>query len=248
MAEYADVIFGGGAIYTADAAGRRLVPATAADGGPASAVAVRGGVIAAVGSAGDARIADLKGPRTEVVDLAGRALLPGFQDAHVHPAFAGVTMVGCNLIGAATLAEALDRIAAYGKAHPEKEWISGSGWRMEWFERGTPSRQQLDAVTGGRPAFLLNRDGHGGWANTRALELAGFDARTPDPVDGRFERDADGGLQGTVHEGAADLVGAFVPKPTFAERLSGLLLAQRHMHERGITAWQDAIVGSYLGS
>src|SRR5262249_34865697 len=90
--------------------------------------------------------------------------------------------------------------------------------------------------------------GHGGWANSRAIQIAGFDARTPDPADGRFERDADGSLQGTLHEGAADLMGAFVPKPTFDERLAGLLLAQRHLHERGVTAWQDAIVGSYLGS
>jgi predicted amidohydrolase YtcJ len=248
MADYADVIFTGGAVYTADSAGQRLVPATAPDGGPASAVVVAGGVIAAVGAADDAAIAGRKGPRTEVIDLRGRALLPGFQDAHVHPAFAGVTMVGCNLIGCATLEEAIGRIEAYGAAHPEKEWIAGSGWRMEWFERGTPSRHQLDQITGGRPSFLLNRDGHGGWANSRALELAGFDSRTPDPADGRFEREEDGSLQGTVHEGAADLVGAFVPKPTFDERLAGLVLAQQHLHERGITAWQDAIVGPYLGS
>jgi hypothetical protein len=247
MAEHADLIFSGGAVYTADAAARRMVPATAADGRPASAVAVGDGKILAVG-ADDAVRSAFKGPRTDHVDLAGRALLPGFQDAHVHPAFAGVTMVGCNLIGSATLDDALARIEAYAAANPGKEWISGSGWRMEWFERGTPGRQQLDQVAGGRPAFLLNRDGHGGWASTRALELAGFDASTPDPVDGRFEREEGGGLQGTVHEGAADLVGAFVPKPTFDERLAGLLLAQRHLHERGITAWQDAIVGSYLGS
>ncbi|MGI9009003.1 MAG: amidohydrolase, partial [Streptosporangiaceae bacterium] len=213
---------------------------------PASAVAVTGGAATAVGADDD--LAGLRGPGTEVISLRGRALLPGFQDAHAHPAFAGVTMTGCNLIGAATLAEAEDRIRAYAAAHPDKEWISGSGWRMEWFEDGTPSRQQLDALTGGRPAFLLNRDGHGGWANSRALELAGFDARTPDPADGRFERDDDGGLQGTAHEGAADLVGAFVPEPTFADRLAGLLLAQRHLHQRGVTAWQDAIIGAYLGS
>ena len=246
MAGYADVIFGGGAIYTAGPGGRRLVRATAPDGQPAAAVAVAGGAVVAVGTADEAAV--LAGPRTEFADLRGRALVPGFQDAHVHPAFAGVTMIGCNLIGSATLDEAIARIGAYAAAHPEKEWISGSGWRMEWFEAGTPGRQLLDQLTGGRPAFLLNRDGHGGWASTRALELAGFDARTPDPVDGRFEREEGGGLQGTVHEGAADLVGAFVPKPTFDERLAGLLLAQRHLHERGITAWQDAIIGPYLGS
>jgi len=248
MPRHADTIFASGAIYTADRGGRRMIRATAPDGRPATAVAVASGTIVAVGVASNAAFADLTGPRTERVDLSGRALLPGFQDAHVHPAFAGVTMVGCNLIGAATLDEAISRIEAYGAAHPDKEWISGSGWRMEWFERGTPSRQLLDKLTGGRPAFLLNRDGHGGWANTRALELAGFDSRTPDPADGRFERDDDSGLQGTVHEGAAELVGAFVPKPSFAERLAGLLLAQRHLHERGITGWQDAIVGPYLGS
>ena len=248
MASHAELIFGGGPVYTADPAGRRMVPATAGDGRPANSVAVGGGAILAVGNEGDAAIDDLRGPATEVISLNGRALLPGFQDAHVHPAFAGVTMVGCNLIGTVTLTEALDRIAAYAAAHPGKEWISGSGWRMEWFERGTPSRQQLDQVTGGRPAFLLNRDCHGGWANTRAIEITGFGPGTQDPADGRFEREPDGALQGTAHEGAADLIGAFVPKPSFDERLAGLLLAQRHLHERGITAWQDAIVGAYLGS
>jgi predicted amidohydrolase YtcJ len=248
MPRHADVIFAGGGIYTPDPGGRRMTRATAPDGAPATAVAVADGMIVAVGTATGGAFADLTGPRTERVDLSGCALLPGFQDAHAHPAFAGVTMVGCNLIGTATLDEAIGRIQAYAAAHPYKEWISGSGWRMEWFERGTPSRQLLDKLTGGRPAFLLNRDGHGGWANTRALEFAGFDSRTPDPADGRFERDEDGGLQGTVHEGAADLVGAFVPKPSFDERLAGLLLAQRHLHQRGITGWQDAIVGPYLGS
>jgi predicted amidohydrolase YtcJ len=247
MAGYADVIFTGGAVYTADPGGRRLVRALAPGEQPADAVAIRDGLIVAVGTGADLT-GDLRGAKTEVVGIAGRALLPGFQDAHVHPAFAGVTMVGCNLIGTRSLDEAIGRIRAYVVAHPEKEWICGGGWRMEWFERGTPSRHQLDAVTDGRPAFLLNRDCHGGWANSRALELAGFDAGTADPADGRFEREADGSLQGTLHEGAADLMGAFIPKPTFGDQLSGLLLAQRHLHERGVTGWQDAIVGPYLGS
>jgi len=248
MASYADVIFSGGAVYTADAGGRRVGPARAPDGQPATAVAVSGERIVAIGAAADHEIRELAGPATEVVDLHGRALLPGFQDAHVHPAFAGVTMVGCNLIGARSLDEALARISAYARAHPGQEWVAGSGWRMEWFAAGTPGREILDTAVPDRPAYLTNRDGHGAWANSRALELAGIDARTPDPPDGRIERDAGGGAQGTLHEGAADMVGGLVPPPTFGERLAGLLLAQQHLHARGITAWQDAIVGEYLGS
>ncbi len=246
MGEQADVVFTGGTVYTTDPAGRRVVPA--GSGPPASAVAVRGDRIVAVGDAADVGITDLIGSRTEVVDLRGRALLPGFQDAHVHPAFAGVTMIGCSLIGAASLDEALARISAYADQHPDQEWIAGSGWRMEWFDHGTPDRELLDQVTGGRPAYLTNRDGHGAWANSRALKLAGIDAHTPDPPDGRIERSADGSPQGTLHEGAASLVGRHVPAITLDDQVRGLLLAQQHLHARGITAWQDAIVGEYLGS
>jgi predicted amidohydrolase YtcJ len=244
MGGQADVIFTGGPVYTPDPSGRRLVPA----GPPPQAVAVRGDRIIAVGDLGGRDLADLTGPRTELVDLRGRVLLPGFQDAHVHPAWAGVTMNGCNLIGTATLDEALTRIRAYVASHADREWIAGSGWRMDWFDHGTPSRELLDQITGGRPAYLTNRDGHGAWVSSLALELVGIDARTPDPPDGRIERNADGSPQGTLHEGAATLVGRWVPPITPEERLSGLLRAQEHLHARGITAWQDAIVGDYLGS
>jgi predicted amidohydrolase YtcJ len=248
MAKSAELVFTGGAVYTADAGRRRLVRATAADGRPADAVAVSGGRVAAVGAAGDPDLRALGGRSTEVISLRGHALLPGFQDAHAHPAFAGVTMTGCNLIGAATLDEALGRIVAYAAAHPGAGWVAGGGWRMEWFADGTPDRQILDRVLPDRPAYLTNRDCHGAWANTRALALAGLDARTPDPPDGRIEREPGGGPQGTLHEGAASLVGDLVPRPGLGDRLAGLLLAQRHLHARGITAWQDAIVGDYLGS
>src|SRR6266571_8447793 len=241
---HADLVLTGGPVYTADQARRRLIPAGAA----ASAVAVAGRRIIAVAAAGDQQIRDLTGPATEVIDLRGRALLPGFQDAHVHPAFAGVTMTGCNLIGAASLDEALARIRSYADSRPGQAWIAGAGWRMEWFPGGTPGRGLLDQVTAGRPAYLTNRDAHGAWANTRALELAGIDARSLDPPDGRIEREAGGGPQRTLHEGAATLVGRHVPPVTFEDRLAGLLLAQAHLHARGITAWQDAIVGDYLGS
>jgi predicted amidohydrolase YtcJ len=244
----AELVLTGGPVYTPDAAGRRMVPAAAPGGRPVTAVAVTGGRITAVGARGDDRIAELTGPRTEVVSLRGRALLPGFQDAHVHPAFTGVTMVACNLMDAATLPDALAVIGAYARAHPEQEWITGSGWRMEWFPGGLPDRRALDAVVGDRPAYLVNRDWHGAWASSAALARAGIDAGTPDPPDGRIERDADGTPQGTLHEGAAGLVGALVPEPSLAQRVAGLLLAQRHLHARGVTAWQDAIIGDYLGA
>jgi predicted amidohydrolase YtcJ len=247
MTSHAELIFAGGPVYSADPARRRVVRAAGASGRPATAVAVAGGRITAIGDAADRDIGDMIDSRTEVVDLRGRALLPGFQDAHVHPAFAGVTMIGCSLMGVATLADALARIASYTREHPDQEWIAGSGWRMEWFPGGTPDRHALDHVTQGRPAYLTNRDGHGAWASTRALELAGLDARTPDPADGRIEREPDGTPQGTLHEGAASLVGRLVPALTVEDRLAGLLMAQRHLHARGITGWQDAIVGEYLG-
>ena len=260
----ADLIFTGGRIYTVLPDERRMVPVTAhgeaassedtsggagigtADGPPATAVAVRGGRIVAVGS--DDEIRDLAGSQAETVPLGGRPLLPGFQDAHVHPAFAGITMLRCDLDGAEDLDGALARIRAYAQAHPDREWIDGSGWRMEWFPGGTPSRELLDRVVPDRPVYLTNRDGHGAWVNSRALELAGLTALSHDPPDGRIEREADGDPQGTLHEGAALLVGRLVPGPTFAEQLRGLLLAQQHLHSLGITAWQDAIVGEYLGS
>jgi predicted amidohydrolase YtcJ len=245
---HAELVLAGGPVYTPDSAGRRMVPATGPGGRPATAVAVAGGRIAAVGDPADERFAELTGPRTEVIDLRGRALLPGFQDAHAHPAFTGVTLVACNLMGARTLPEALEVIGAYARAHPEKEWITGSGWRMEWFAGGLPDRRALDAVVGDRPAYLVNRDWHGAWVSSAALARAGIDARTPDPADGRIEREPDGRPQGTLHEGAASLVGALAPEPPLAERVAGLLLAQQHLHARGITAWQDAIVGDYLGA
>jgi predicted amidohydrolase YtcJ len=259
----ADLIFTGGRIYTVLPDERRMVPATAhgeaassedtsdgagigaEDGPPATAVAVRRGRIVAVGS--DDEIRDLAGGKAETVPLGGRPLLPGFQDAHVHPVFAGITMLRCDLDGAEDLDDALARIRAYAQAHPEREWVDGSGWRMEWFPGGTPSKELLDRVVPDRPAFLANRDGHGAWVNSRAIDLAGLTAATPDPRDGRIEHGPDDEPQGTLHEGAAMLVARLVPGPTFAEQLRGLLLAQEHLHALGVTAWQDAIVGEYLG-
>ena len=113
---------------------------------------------------------------------------------------------------------------------------------MESFPGGMPDRSLLDALVPDRPVFLPNRDHHGAWVNSKALEIAGLDARTPDPVDGRIERDAGGAPTGMLQEGAMELVAAHVPATTEAELLVGLLRAQTLLHSLGITAWQDAAV------
>ena len=139
-------------------------------------------------------------------------------------------------------------IAAYAAAHPDRPWVHGSGWAMDRFPGGTPHRRDLDALVPDRPAFLSNRDGHGAWVNSRALELAGVTASTPDPFDGRIERDPDGSPSGTLHEGAMHLVDRLIPKITRAQWDEGLLAGQRYLHAFGITGWQDAIVGGSYDS
>ncbi|MDR2984888.1 MAG: amidohydrolase, partial [Nocardiopsaceae bacterium] len=181
----------------------------------------------------------------EPVDLGGGTLLPGFIDAHVHPVFAGDRMCRCNLADIKTAAEYVDVIAAYAAAHPDAEWITGGGWSMEAFPGGIPTKEQLDQVTGGRPAFLPNRDGHGAWVNSRALEIAGIDASTPDPPDGRIERDAAGQPVGTLQEGAQQLVSRLIPPTTADDWYDGLLAGQKYLLSLGITGWQDAIVGRH---
>ncbi|MGW3098338.1 amidohydrolase [Streptomyces sp. NPDC001102] len=228
---HADLLFTGGPVLTPE-------------GRTATAVAVTGGRITAVGHD---EVLDLKGPRTRVVDLAGRLLLPGFQDAHVHPVPAGLELSQCDLTGATTAEETVAAVRAYADAHPEREWILGGGWSMEAFAGGTPTRELLDAVVPDRPVYLPNRDHHGAWVNGRALELAGVTRDTPDPADGRIERDAAGEPSGTLQEGAMRLVGRLTPPATAADRLAALLHAQRHLHALGITAWQDALVGDFLG-
>lgn len=226
---YADLVFTGGPVFTADAVRSRT------DG-----VAVSDGRIVALGA--DARA--LIGPDTQVVDLTGRLLVPGFQDAHVHPVSGGLELLRCDLSEASTEAEYLDAIAAYA-ASEESEWVLGGGWAMSAFPGGTPTAAALDRVLPDRPAFLPNRDGHGAWVNSEALRRAGVDRNTPDPVDGRIERDADGNPTGTLHEGAMSLVNALVPDPSAVFLHQALMAGQSYLHSYGITAWQDAIIGDY---
>ena len=230
----ADLIFHGGPIFTASAVRDR-----------ASAIAVRGDRIIAVGQESEPWVSDLTGPDTEVVDLAGRMLTPGFVDAHVHPVWGGLDLMRCNLAEDVTAEAYLERIAEYARAHPNDEWILGGGWAMAAFPGGTPTAEALDAVVPDRPAFLANRDGHGAWVNSAAMRLAGIDRNTPDPADGRIERDERGEPTGTLHEGAMTLVNRLLPETSEAEMTEALLLGQEYLHSLGVTGWQDAIVGAY---
>ncbi|WP_061300676.1 amidohydrolase [Herbidospora cretacea] len=222
-----ETLFHGGRVFT--------------PGGFAEAALVRDGTITAVGS-----LDDLRNSGAEPFDLGGGLLTPGFTDSHVHPVQAGLERALCELSEVYGLDAYLHEIAAYAAAHPDREWINGGGWDMAAFPGGLPRREQLDFLD--RPAYLIQRDHHAAWVNTRALERAGITRDTPDPADGRIERDPDGAPTGVLHEGAMDLVGLLTPRPTADDQEAALLDAQRHLFSLGITGWQDAIVGSYAGS
>jgi len=228
----ADLAFVNGAVYTVDAARSW-----------AQAVAVRDGRISVVGT--DADIRTHVGQATEIVDLNGKMLVPGFQDAHVHPVGGGLDMLQCDLHDLSTEDEYLRAIVTYAADHPDREWILGGGWSMDVFPGGTPRKELLDALVPDRCVYLPNRDGHSTWVNSKALELAGVTRDTPDPADGRIERGEDGEPSGTLHEGAAELVARLAPAPTTEEMAEALLKGQQYLHSLGITAWQDAIVDDH---
>ncbi|MEO8330609.1 MAG: amidohydrolase, partial [Candidatus Nanopelagicales bacterium] len=230
----ADLIFTGGQVFEGLGAAPRQVD-----------VAVDAGRIVAVGGAGDLR--ELIGHATEVVEVGDGLLAPGFIDAHVHPIYAGAVMILCELHGVVSSDDCVATVAAYAKSHPDVEWILGGGWSMAGFPGGNPTKQLLDAVVPDRPVYLPNRDGHSGWVNSKALQLAGIDANTPDPADGRIEREPDGSPSGTLHEGAMTLVSELVPPPTDADYDNALDVAQQYLFSLGITGWQDAIIGDVNG-
>ncbi|MGA8681128.1 MAG: amidohydrolase [Acidimicrobiales bacterium] len=234
MSTPADTAFVGGSIWTLDAAHPS-----------AEACAVRGGRIIGVGSTGDVR--QLCGSSTDLIDLHGGMVVPGFQDSHVHPPMGGVEMLRCDLTAGTSRADYLAIIAAYAVAHPEVEWIRGGGWSMPAFPNGVPTAADLDLVVGARPVFLPNRDHHSAWVSSHALELAGITADTPDPIDGRIERDASGRPTGALHEGAMGLVERLLPALSPSDYEEGILAAQAYLHSLGITSWQDAWVTSSPG-
>lgn len=203
----------------------------------AEAAAVRGDEIIYVGSNSGAEA--LIGPDTQVHNLTGRMLLPGFHDSHVHLLGGGMLETGCKLTGLISLAEIRKRLIEC-RGRPgigSVGWVTGGNWDREPFSGGVPDKELLDEIFPDRPAFLYSLDGHTAWVNSNALKIAGIDRSTVDPTQGRIARDPQSGeLTGILDEAAMDMVGDFVPELAEEETEAALQAAISLAHEYGITS------------
>lgn len=226
-ADKADRIFVNGRLWTGDP-----------DRPRAEALAVRDTRILAVGSSREVR--RLAEKETDVVDLKGRFVAPGFIDAHLHFMGGSLSLEALRLDGAASLAEIEARIRAYARAHPDGAWVVGEGWTYGAFPGGMPTRAQLDAILPDRPAFFRSYDGHTAWVNSLALARAGITRLTEDPPGGAIPRDAEGEPTGVLKESAVRLVSQLVPAAAPFEKYrafkKGLDLAASH----GLTSVHQA--------
>src|SRR5258707_5924037 len=244
----ADVIFVNGDIYPAPphieirigarTDGAKPPHPSAPIHGRAQAIAISGGKIIAVGS--NEEIQKLKGPKTQVIDLGGHFVMPGFNDAHTHLASGGFEKLNVDLVGTKSLQELQQRIAARAKTAASGEWLVGRGWdHTLWTEQKTPTRQDIDSASGDHPAIFTRVDGHIAIANTAALQAAGITAQTPDPHGGKIDRDDKGDATGILRETAQGAVHAKIPPPSPAQRRRAAELALQDAAQWGITSAQD---------
>lgn len=205
----------------------------------AEAVAVTGNKIVRVGS--NREIQRLRRAQTLVVDAKGGAVVPGFNDAHAHLINGGLSLDQVNLGQATTLDDVKDTVRAWAESHPEREWVTGRGWYYETFNGAMPTRQLLDALVPDRPAYLIAYDGHTGWANTKALKLAGITRRTKAPANGSIVKEPRSGEpSGALKESAMSLMSAAAPKATEEDRVAAVRAAIDEAHSVGVTSIQDA--------
>jgi hypothetical protein len=186
----------------------------------------------------------LSGKGTDVVDLRGRLVVPGFVDGHLHLLGGSLSLEELRLDEDFTFAAIGQRVKAWAAANPDAHWVTGRGWSYAAFPGALPSRLQLDALVPDRPAFLVSYDGHTGWANSQALRLAEINRETKDPPAGAVVRDEKGEPTGALKEGAMELVRRLVPKrlPHENERVLRRGIAQAaawgltSVHQAGIDA------------
>ena len=224
----ADLVLEGGVIVTLDDSRPR-----------ATALAVKDGRIVAVG--GESDVKPLVGSGTRVIDLKGRAVVPGLTDAHVHVEGLGTALERLDLVGAASLEDALARVAAAAQKAPAGEWLLGRGWdQNDWPGKQFPTAADLDRVLGGRPAYLMRVDGHAAWVSSAALRRADVSAATADPEGGRILRDASGAPAGVLVDNAMALVSSFIPEPPREVRKRRLAAGLRACARAGLTSVHDA--------
>lgn len=204
----------------------------------AEAVAVKDGRVLAVGS--NAEIDALCGRETQVVDLEGRLLLPGFHDSHVHFYTGGTRLASVQLRDARTPAEFRERIAAFAKKLPKGRWITGGDWDHENFPNAElPVKEWIDAVTGEHPVFVNRLDGHMALANSVALRMAGITRETKDPPGGAIVRDGAGNPTGVLKDAAMDAVFRAIPDPSPAEIEDAVRAAMQYANAKGVTSVTD---------
>ena len=224
----ADVILTNARVYTID--GKRPW---------AQAVAARGERIVAVGNV--ARIARLRGPKTRVVDLRGRLVLPGFTDAHLHFLQGSLSLSEPSFEGAETVDQIRERLRSWAAAHPGSGWLTGRGWTYSAFgDAALPDKRQLDDLFPERPVMLLAYDGQTVWANSAALRRARVDRTAPDPPNGVIVRGPDGEPTGALKAGARELVRKVVPKPTREQQLQALRRGAAEANRCGVTRVHSA--------
>ena len=224
---YADLILTNGKIWTVNAAQPE-----------AEAVACAGNRIVEVGSR--AEVGKWAGPKTRIVDLAGKLVVPGFNDAHVHFHTGGTHLAGVQLRDARSESEFRERIRQFAAKLPEGRWILGGDWDHEnWTPARLPVRQWIDEASGGHPVFINRLDGHMSLANTLALKLAGITRDTPDPPGGTIVRDSAGEPTGILKDAAMYPVDRIVPSPSPDEIADAIRAAMRYAAENGVTSVQD---------
>ncbi|MGD0521431.1 MAG: amidohydrolase [Terracidiphilus sp.] len=206
------------------------------------AMAIGGGKVLAVGTNGE--ITRLAGPRTSLRDLhtanGSAFLFPGFNDAHTHLGSAGRTKLNVDLTGVQSLAAMLAQIQTFAKEAPAGHWLTGGNWdHTLWPQKTLPTRQDLDKVTAGHPAFLDRIDGHIAIANSAALAAAGITGKTIPPLGGAIDLDANGEPTGILRESAKALVEKIIPPPSHEERRRGDELAIADALAHGVTSVQD---------
>lgn len=203
-----------------------------------SAMAISGDRITAIGD--DANIKSLAGKGTKIIDLQGKRVLPGFNDAHLHFTAGGFSLLGIDLRHARDEQEFRRILQEYAAKLAPGRWITGGDWDHEvWPNQKWPTRQLIDDVTSQNPVLVSRLDGHIALANSLALKLAGVDKETPDPFGGMIVRDPKSGEPtGILKDNAADLIYRIIPNPTHDEIWEAARVAQEHALSLGVTSMQ----------